>query len=118
MTAPGGSGQFTMTEAALQQAETRLNESADNVLDTISRMGRTVIEESGKGDAFLASQRVAEELRQQAQKFQQYTVQLAENIGRSRKAYMANNEAGAQSISQIAQNMPTGQTFSRLSGGA
>jgi uncharacterized protein YukE len=118
VTAPGGNGQFTMTEAALQQAEAKLNESADQVLQTITRMRETVIQESGKGDAFVASQNVAESLRQQAQKFQQYTIQLAENIGRSRKAYMANNEAGAQSITQIAQDLPTGQTFSRLSGGA
>jgi uncharacterized protein YukE len=118
VTAPGGNGQFTMTEAALQQAEARLNESADNVLDTITRMRETVIQEAGKGDAFIAANNVAESLRQQAQKFQQYTVQLAENIGRSRKAYMANNEAGSQSIGQIAQDLPTGQTYTRLAGGA
>jgi uncharacterized protein YukE len=118
VTAPGGNSQFTMTEAALQQAEQRLNESADRVLETISKMEQTVVENSGKGDAFVAAQNVANQLRQQAQRFQQYTVQLAENIGRSRKAYMANNEAGAQSLSQIAQDVPTGATFSRLSGGA
>lgn len=114
-----------MTEAALKQAENELNAAAGAVQRQFQLLERSVLDNPSTGDAFVAAQRVATALREQALKFQGMTEQLANNIGVSSKNYMANNAAGSQAINAVAGMIDGGggggggggDSFNRLTGG-
>src|SRR5262245_41114716 len=103
-----------MTEAALKQAENELNEAAAQVQAQFKQLENAVLANRSVGDAFVAAQKVAGELRDQATKFQRMTEELAANVGLSSKNYMQNNEAGAQAIGAVSGMIGDGATFSRL----
>lgn len=118
MTSPGNA--FNLTEGALKKAQQELDEHAQAVQRTFKNLEDAVMSNPSKGDAFTAAQNVASQLMEQANNFNTYAGQLAENIGLSAKNYQTNNDAGAQSLSAVAGNLPTGNTttFSRLSPGS
>jgi uncharacterized protein YukE len=116
VTSPGNA--FNLTEGALSKAQQELDQHAQAVLQTFKNLEEAVMSNPSKGDAFTAAQNVASQLTQQANNFNKYASQLAENIGLSAKNYQSNNDSGAQSVSSVAGNLPTGATFSRLNPGS
>ncbi|GIH21032.1 WXG100 family type VII secretion target [Rugosimonospora africana] len=117
MTTPG---KFNLSEAALKKAQDDLDQAAQQVQQTFKNLEEAVLNNPSKGDAFTAAQRVASELTQQANKFNQYANQLAENVGISARNYQSNSDSGVQSFGTVSGNVQNLQTstLSRLSPGA
>lgn len=116
MTSPGG-GSFRMTEADLQRAQREFDDSAQTVLRQFRALERAVVENPSQGLAFNAAHRVAGRLSSRADEFQRVTRDLAEKIGLSARAYMANSDAGAQamnSVAGLAEAGGGGESFNRL----
>lgn len=110
MTAPGGS--FNLSEAALKDAERRLNAAAASVHNQFTRLEQAVLDNPSKGAAFAAAQRVAAELKSQALQFQNLTQTLASHIGVSAMNYVANSDAGVQAINAVTGG--DGASYNRL----
>ena len=112
MTAPGNS--FNLTEAALRTAQERFDAAALAVQNQFTKLEQAVLDNRSRGAAFLAAQRVAAELKNQAREFQDLTQNLAASVGLAAKKYTATSQAGVQAINAVTG----GASYDRLVGKA